>query len=152
MGFPALSPDDVRSGKAPIDDCESLRNALALAFVHSINCFIQARRAAEFEHPNVSDDADVAQHYAYEFESGIVSDDVLRVVLAAYCEAGWVHSRVIRGYVIIAREPYVFSPPRGEQPCVSSNVSCLPGEFMDDADTPHHAGGYSAPAITTRSG
>lgn len=112
-----LTPEALKSGRFQIQEPPpKLEDALAVTVVNAINDHLRNAREVEKEaaHRAHQKMPELQPHYAYAYTPGIVSDTVLHVVIQALRDAGWKHSKLLQGSIVIAREPYDVGPGRGQ--------------------------------------
>ena len=113
-----LSPDALKSGRFQLEEVPpKLEDALALAVGNAVNDHLRNARAAEEEaaHRAHQKVPELQPHYAYAYTPGIVSDTVLHVVVQALRDAGWKHSKLLQGTIVIALKPYDVGGGRGQK-------------------------------------
>ncbi len=138
LGLQALRSEVVVKQLLP-DDLP-LEQLLAVAVLSAANAKMRLERRKQIEEKGRED---ILPHYFFHFPPDVVAQSVLNLVVCAYQNVGWTHTRIVGTTLVIAREPYAVPVGRGGEVQLDF-LSGSPAEAVDDYLVGHHGGGYSA--------
>lgn len=145
LGLNALRSQAVATQSLPED--LPLEQMLAAAMLSAANAKMRLERRKQIEEKGRED---VLPHYFFHFPQDVVAQSVLNLVVCAYQNVGWPHTRIVGTTLVIAREPYTVPAGRGGEVQLDF-LSESHDDTDDDYLVGHHGGGYSArqPAAAT---
>ncbi len=117
MKLCALSPHALRMLEPVADAPSSLKDAIVRAIVADVNVHMRNAYVQQQE----DGATDIAAHYFYTFERGLVSDAVWHEVKRVFEAAGWPCVKIVRGdTLVIGLAPHPERPGRGGSPMPES--------------------------------